>query len=104
MSSYTDLSDNVDDTFDFILRGKKYVMRYPTTEELEEIQDLNTEYEALEDKTTDEAKMMNEKLTNATYNFIKPEQDGPSIKEVLKKENVKVLSKFNNMIKNELKV
>jgi hypothetical protein len=101
MSSYTDLSDNVNNDFSFVLRGKKYTMKYPTTAELEDIQTLNTEYEAI-DKSSEEGKAMAETLSDAMYNFISGVDHDLNIKEELKKENIKVLQKFNHMIKTEL--
>ena len=104
MSSYKDLSDNVDETFDFALRGKKYVMKYPTTGELEDIQVLAQKYDKLDDKTTLEAKDLEEQLTNAIYEYITPVDHDTKIKDAIRKENVKVLKKFNVMIREELAV
>ena len=103
MSSYKDLSDNVDDSFSFSLRGKKYEMRYPKTGELEEIQELNTRYEAI-DKTSEEAKEIESKLTDAIYKYISPVGHDTKIKAALRQENIKVLKNFNVMIKAELAV
>lgn len=104
MSSYKDLSDNVDDSFDFALRGNKYQMRYPKTGELEEIQVLGQKYDKLEDKTTLEAKELEEELTNSIYEYITPVEHTTKIKDALRDENVKVLKKFNVMIREELAV
>lgn len=107
MSSYKDLTDNVDESFDFVLRGNKYTMRYPTTEELDDIQRLSTEMDGV-DTTTPEgrekAKEINDKLADAMYQFITPVEHETSIREAMSKENVKVLRNFNTMIKTELAV
>jgi len=107
MSSYKDLSDNVDDSFDFTLRGNKYVMRYPKTGELEDIRVLNERLEGL-DRTTDEGKAetkeISDKLSDAMYEYITPVDHELSIKDALNKENIKVLKNFNTMIKTELAV
>lgn len=104
MSSYKDLSDNVDDNFDFALRGKKYVMKYPKTGELEDIQKLNQEYEKIEDKESLKAKDLEDQLSNAIYEYITPVDHDVQIKDALREENVKVLKKFNVMIREELAV
>lgn len=104
MSSYKDLSDNVDDSFDFSLRGKKYVMTYPKTGELEDIQKLSQEYEKIEDKESLKAKELEEQLSNSIYEYIAPVDHDVQIKDALRDENVKVLKKFNVMIREELAV
>jgi hypothetical protein len=102
MSTYN-LSDNVNDSFEFDLRGKKYEMRYPTTGEIEDIQTLNVELEkATEAKDEARVKQANEKLEGALYGFIKPTGHETNIKEALKAENVMVLRNFNSMIRKEL--
>lgn len=103
MSSYKDLSDNVDDSFTFSLRGKNYEMRYPKTGELEEIQQLNNRYESI-DKTSDEAKEIETELTDVLYKYITPVGHDTKIKDALRDENIKVLKNFNVMIKAELAV
>lgn len=105
MSSQTwkDLSDNVDDSFNFSLRGKKYTMVYPKTGELEEIQKLNEQYESLDPKSK-EAKDIEEQLTDAIYKYISPVEHDTNIKDALRKENIRVLKNFNTMIKTELAV
>lgn len=103
MSSYKDLSDNVDDSFDFTLRGKKYTMRYPRTGELEEIQELSVKYETLV-ATSPEAKEIEKQLSDAIYKYITPVEHETNIKDALRDENIKVLKNFNVMIKTELAV
>lgn len=103
MSTYRDLTDNVDESFPFMLRGKKFEMRYPTTRELEEIQALNDRYEEM-DPSTPEAKELAKELAGAMYKFIHPVDHDVDIKEALKDENTQVLRKFHFMIKTELAV
>lgn len=102
MSSYN-LSDNVNDNFSFSLRGNKYVMRYPKTGELEEIQSLTARLEQVEPES-EEAQEINKKLGDSIYQFISPDGHDIQIKDALKEENVKVLQNFNLMIKTEMSV
>ena len=103
MSTYRDLTDNVDENFPFMLRGKKYEMRYPKTRELEAIQEINDRYEEM-DPSTPEAKELAKTLSGAMYEFIDPVDHDLDIKEALKDENTQVLRKFHFMIKTELAV
>lgn len=104
MSTYN-LSDNVQDTFTFELRGKKYVMRYPRTEEVEQVQAIMAEHEeAREKKDEDAVKAANNRLEDYLYGFITPEGHETPIKEALQKENVRVMRNFNKMIKTELSI
>lgn len=69
--------------FEFIVDGKNYRMRYPTTEEVEHSQKLEDD----------------EKKSEWLYSFIEPvEKDTPAIRDVLKKKNIKFLKRFNEMI------
>lgn len=78
--------DDVNDSFEFTLSGNRYKMRYPTTEEVELGDKLKTDAEKLQ----------------WLYDFISPvELSSPPITEVLKRVNVKVLARFNEMIKTE---
>lgn len=104
MSSYKDLTDNVDETFDFVLRGKKFVMRYPKTGELEDIQKLGQKYDKMEDKESLEAKQLEDELTDAIYQYIDPVEHDVKIRDALREENVKVMKKFNTMLREELAV
>lgn len=102
MSNYN-LSDNVSDSFEFQLRDKKYEMRYPTTQEIEDIQKLNKELEeATEAKDEARIERANELLEGALYGFIRPVNHEMKIKEALRAENVRVLKNFNTMIRTEL--
>lgn len=100
MSSYN-LSDNVNDSFEFTIRGKKYTMRYPRMGELEDIQAL-TEEADVNASNPERTRELNEKMLNSLYSFITPIDHEVSIKDTLKGENIKVLQNFNLMIKTEL--
>jgi hypothetical protein len=102
MGNYN-LSDNVNDDFSFDIRGKKYIMRYPRTEELDAVQELNNELQtAQEEKRDDDVKAISSKLEDYIYDFITPEGHETPVKEVLAKENIKVLRNFKRMINTEL--
>ena len=104
MSTYN-LSDNVQDSFNFELRGLKYTVRYPRIEEVENIQELTQKaQEAQEEKRLDDAKSIGEKLETIMYEFITPEGHETPIKDALAKENIKVLRNFNTMIRTELSI
>lgn len=84
-----DLDKDVQDSFEFILGGYTYEMRYPTTGEIEDIQQLKDDQEKA-DKLLD---------------FISAkEAEAPTIKEALKTKNMKVMHKFNQMILSEMGV
>lgn len=92
MSTY-DLNDNVEDSFSFILGGFTYNMRYPTVEELENVQTALKKAQEDEDTKT---------IMDQMYQFISPvDKDAPSISETMKKQNLPVIKKFNEMIKTE---
>jgi hypothetical protein len=102
MSNYN-LTDNVNDSFEFELRGKKFQMKYPTTDELEKVQKLNQELvEADEAKDKARVDRANEQLEGTLYGFISPVGHDVTIKEALKAENIKVLKNFNTMIRTEI--
>lgn len=104
MSNYN-LSDNVNDGFNFELRGNKYTMRYPITEEVEQIQDITERLQAAQDaKDNDEAQKLSKQLEEYLYGFISPEGHDTPIREALLKENIKVMKNFNTMIKTELSI
>jgi bifunctional DNA-binding transcriptional regulator/antitoxin component of YhaV-PrlF toxin-antitoxin module len=94
MSTYN-LNDNVNDSFEFEVGGHKYIMRYPLVEELDEIREVAKENKKLREKGD---KDKGEELQAKLYSFISPEkEDSPSIDQVLKKQNVKVMMNFNTM-------
>lgn len=83
----TDTPHNLDqddqEFFEFVVDGKRYQMRYPTTEEIEQSQKIES----------------NEKKTEWLYGFITSlDKDAPAIAQVLKKKNVKFLQRFNQMV------
>lgn len=81
------LNENVAEYFEFEVNGHAYQMRYPTTEEVLEVQKLEKD---------------EKKQTEWLYTFITPvKADSPDIKEVMAKVNVKVLQNFSEMIKTE---
>jgi hypothetical protein len=102
MSSYPDLTDNVNDSFEFSIRKKAYQMRYPKTSELGEIQKLSAELETVKGDEVKTAEI-NGKLEDALYAFISPiaPNDVP-VKVALSDENIHVLRGFNEMISKEL--
>lgn len=104
MSNYN-LTDNVEDKFEFELRGKKYAMRYPITEEVEALQEKNNKLiEAQKAEKVDKelVAMLGDELEGFIYGFIEPIGHEEKIKDVLLKENVRVLRNFNTMIRTEL--
>ena len=85
MTNYN-LNDNVNDSFEFEVGGHKFQTKYPTMEELEELQKLVTSPEE-----TDGA-------MNWMYKFITPvAASGPKIDEVMKKQNVRVIRNFQTI-------
>ncbi len=102
MSNYN-LTDNVNETFEFQLRDMKFEMKYPTTDELEKVQKLNQELaEADEAKDKTRVERVNEQLEGLLYSFITPVGHETAIKDALKKENIRVLKNFNTMIRTEI--
>ncbi len=102
MSTYN-LTDNVNETFEFSLRDKKYTMKYPTTDELEQVQKLNQELAEAEDaKDKERAERAGEQVEGLLYGFITPVGHETTIKEALKNENIRVLKNFNTMIRTEI--
>ncbi len=105
MSSKYNLTDNVKDDFPFEIRGLQYIMRYPITEEVEEIQKKSNALQEAQD-SNDDAKIddMSKEIEDYLYSFISPVEHETSIKEALKKENIKVMQRFNIMIREELSI
>ena len=99
------LTDNVNEGFTFDLRGNKYFMRYPITEEVEKLQEVSAKVqEAQKNDDSDEVKRLNSELEDFIYGFITPEGHQTPIKEALAKENIRVMRNFNTMIKTELSI
>lgn len=94
MSAYN-LNDNVSDHFEFILGGHTYKMKYPTVEETEQVQD------AL--KKAQESNN-NESVLKIMFQFISSDdKEAPSFDEAIKKQNIKVIQNFSQMIEAEFK-
>jgi hypothetical protein len=78
-----------DESPTIILGGENYKLVYPTLEEIEKIQALKTD----------------EERTDAVYQFIhKTDEKQPEFRDVLKKQSIKVLIAFTEMIKTEFGV
>lgn len=104
MSNYA-LTDNVKDEFRFDIRGKVYAMRYPTTQEIQSIQEISSRIEeAQESKNLDEVKELSSQLEEKMYEFITPIDHDLPVKEALKTENTRVMRNFNHMVKTELSI
>lgn len=72
-----------------VMGGESYLLSYPTVEQVEKIQTLKTD----------------EEKTNAIYSFVKPSTpETKPFKEVLQKQNIKVMQAFSDMIKKEFGV
>lgn len=98
MSNYN-LSDNVNESFEFSIGGVAYIMRYPLVEELETLQTIVEKNQKLEKEGLDTD---NTEFRKYLYEFITPkEKDSVEIGEVLKKQNLRVMVNFNNMVKTE---
>jgi hypothetical protein len=82
--------DNVDDESPtIIMGGETYKLKYPTIEEVESVQNLKTDQEK----------------SDAIYNYvIKTKDDQPDFKDLIKKQSIKVLKEFGEMIKAEFGV
>lgn len=101
------ITDNVNETFDFFIRDKKYSMRYPTTSEMEELQTMTEEFQEARANiatTPEEMKKRSDSIQDFMYSFISPIDHETSVEEALKTENVVVLRNFNTMIKSELSI
>lgn len=77
---------NTEDRPEIIMSGHKYRLRYPTVEDIENVQKLKTDEERLK----------------ALYSYIE-QQEGEEtpFEEVLRKQDIRVLKKFGDMIKKE---
>lgn len=87
------LNDNVKDNFEFTLGGHTYQMRYPTLEETEDIQKAFKKAESSDNP---------QEVLAIVYGFISStDEKAPPIADTLKKQNIKVMHNFNDMIKVE---
>ena len=95
------LSDNVNDSFNFSIKGMEYSMRYPLVSEIEELQTKTKSFEKRKADGKDVTKEEKE-IENFMYSFVSPTTaDAPPIKELLEKQNIKVMQNFQTMFKTE---
>lgn len=100
MSNYN-LSDNVNDSFQFSINGLVYKMRYPLVSEIEELQEKTKLIEKKKKEDKDVTKEEQD-LEKWMYSFTDPvEPSSPPIKELLEKQNIKVMQNFQTMFKTE---
>jgi len=100
MSNYN-LTDNVNDSFEFSISGLTYKVMYPLVEELEAMQETSKQIETKKAKGEDTTKL-EEKSQDWMYGFITPvSENAPAIKDTLNKQNFKVMQNFNTMFKTE---
>ena len=87
------LNDNVQESFEFTLGGFTYQMKYPTVEETEKVQDVIKEAKKDEDSS---------KILAQLFSFITSgDENAPNIEVAIRKQNIKVVQNFNEMIKTE---
>jgi hypothetical protein len=80
---------NVNERPEIIMGGTTYLLRYPTLEEVEELQKLKTP----------------EEQTDKMYSFIeKTDDDQPDFKLVLRKQDIRIVKAFSEMLKKEFGV
>ena len=96
------LTDNVNDGFKFDIRGKVFFMKYPTTEEIEELQKMSDETKKSDNGATSFED--SQEVQEYMYQFISPVDHEVGIREALKTENLKVLQRFNSMVKAEFSI
>lgn len=93
MSNTHNLDENVEESFTFVLGGHTYTMRYPTTEEIFELQKIQ---ETDPDDST--------KVLEWMYDFVDQPDGAPKVKDALANMNIKVLQNFNKMIMAEFAI
>jgi hypothetical protein len=72
-----------------VMGGHRFRLRYPTVEDIESVQKLETD----------------EQKTEALYSFIeRDEGEETEFKEVIKKQDIRVFKRFSEMIKKEFGV
>jgi len=105
MSARQNLNDNVNATFPFTVGGVDFDLKYPTLEELEPINKINTERQAaVEDGNTTRIAELDKELEEVFYGFIVPVDGTSDIQAVLKKQPFPVVKAFSKMIKEQLAV
>lgn len=103
MSSRINLNDNVEATYPFTIGGYDFDLKYPTLEELEPIQTINTEREkAVKDGDTAKVAELDKKLEETFYGLIIPADGQTKIQDVLKKQPFPVVKAFNKMVTTQL--
>ena len=100
MSSRQNLNDNLSDRFEFSIGGLDYDLLYPTLEQIEPISEINAEREKEEDK--EKLKELDKKMSDIFYSLIVPVGHSNKIQDTLKKQPVKVVQAFNEMVKEQL--
>ena len=100
MSNYN-LSDNVNNSFKFTINGLIYKMRYPLVSEIEELQEKTKQIEKKKKKDKDVTEEEKD-LEKWMYSFTEPlDPSSPPIKDLLEKQNIKVMQNFQTMFKAE---
>lgn len=115
MATETYNLDEAQESFEFVLNGHHYLMRYPNTEELEPIQQSAQKVAELTDQLKKEPERANEiqpqidKLIEqqgeSMYTLVTPKTEGaPPISEALKEPSMHVgkLRRFSEMLKKEM--
>ncbi len=72
-----------------VMGGKQYVLRYPTLEEVEALQKLEND----------------DQRGDVMYSYIEPTEEGqPPFKELLRKQDIRVVKAFSQMLRKEFGV
>lgn len=89
MSSVHNLDDGVSEAFEFVLEGHHYLMKYPTTDDMDEIA-----------KETD-----NDKVNKKLYSYITAvSKDSPKFSDLIRRVSIKKGSRFIAMLQEEIKM
>ena len=104
-SSRLNLNDKIADHFEFTIGGVDFNLKYPTLEELEPVQAINSERaEAVSKNDTEAIARCDKKLEEVFYSLIYAVDGKSKIDDVLKKQPFPVVKKFNKMIAEQLSV
>lgn len=99
------LNDNVADHFEFTVGGINFNLKYPTLEQLEPVQKINTvRAEAVKNGDTEKVTECDRELEAVFYGLITAEDGVSKIADVLKTQPFPVVKKFNKMITEQLSV
>lgn len=94
--------DDVKDYFSFKINGNEYRMTFPTVAELENLQKLAIK-EA--DAVGEDKLKVGKEIQQFIYSYITPEDEkSEDINTLVKKMNIVVFKKFNEMIQKEFGV